>query len=62
MVTTQRGRQSEAEIQMGNPELLCADACTQMDLLKCERAAQTFGCGELWNPEFPLGPEGEGVE
>lgn len=61
MVITLRVRQAEAKTQTRGSQPLWADLCTQMDLLRSEKAAWTFGSGELWNLESIHGSEaGEG--
>lgn len=51
MVTTQYNGWAQVETQTGRPQLFQAHACTQTDLSRTERAAQSFSGGELQNLE-----------
>lgn len=44
-------RQADTEMQWKGPQPLWSDTCTQTDLTRSGKAAQTFDSGDLWNLE-----------
>lgn len=57
MVTTYHSGWTQVQTQAGGPQLLWADACTQTELPRRDRAAQISSCGKLQNLGVFLGPE-----
>lgn len=57
MVTTQQNSWTQVETQTSRRQLFQAHACTQTDLPRTERAAQSFSGGEFQNLEVPKGSE-----